>query len=156
MSDLLLEVVEGPGAGRQAPIAGPLEVGRDSSAGMVLEDDLVSRHHVRVIPEAGSALVEDLGSRNGTWVNGVRISSATHLAHGDDVRLGQTMLRVEGDEPARATATSAVAAADVVPFSAPAGRVRRAAATRLLGPMVAAYVVVAATAVALIVYFAAR
>ena len=62
-----------------------LEVGRDPSAGMVLEDDLVSRHHVRVIPEGGSALVEDLGSLNGTFVNGQEIHAPTRARPGDHV-----------------------------------------------------------------------
>jgi len=141
--------------GRSFDVSGELVVGR-VEADISLDDDEVSRRHALVRRAGGGIEILDLGSRNGTWVNGAQISSATLLAHGDDVRLGQTTLRVEGDEPARATVTSAVAAPDVPPFSAPRGRVRRAAATRLLGPMVAAYVVVAATAAALIVYFATR
>ena len=46
MSELLLEITEGPGAGRQAPLVDPLEVGRDPSSGLVLEDDLVSGRHL--------------------------------------------------------------------------------------------------------------
>jgi pSer/pThr/pTyr-binding forkhead associated (FHA) protein len=141
--------------GRSFDVSGELVLGR-VEADISLDDEEVSRRHALVRRAAGEIELLDLGSRNGTWVNGVRISSPTLLAHGDDVRLGRTTLRVEVDEPAPATVTSAVATPDVAPFAAPTGRVRRAAATRLLGPMVAAYVVVAATAVALIVYFAVR
>jgi predicted component of type VI protein secretion system len=141
--------------GRSFDVSKELVLGR-AEADISLDDEEVSRRHALVRRTAGVIEILDLDSRNGTWVNGVRISSATLLAHGDDVRLGQTTLRVEEDEPAPATVASAVAAPDFAPFSAPAGRVRRAAATRLLGPMVAAYVVVAGTAVALIVYFAVR
>lgn len=141
--------------GRSYDVSGELLVGR-VEADISLDDGEVSRRHALVRRAGGGIEILDLGSQNGTWVNGERISSATLLGHGDEVRLGQTTLRVEADEPARATVTSIVATPDVVPFSAPAGRMRRAAATRLLGPMFAAYIVVAATAVALIVYFAVR
>jgi len=125
-------------------------------ADVSLDDEEVSRRHALVRPAGEGIEILDLGSRNGTWVNGARISGATPLAQGDTVRLGRTALRVEGDEPARATVTSAAAAPAVAPFSPPAGRTRRAAATRLVAPLVATYAVVAATAVAVIVYFAAR
>jgi pSer/pThr/pTyr-binding forkhead associated (FHA) protein len=141
--------------GRTFDVSGELVVGR-VEADVSLDDEEVSRRHALVRPAGGGIEILDLGSRNGTWVNGARISGATPLAHGDDVLLGRTALRVEDYERARATVTSAVAVPGLAPFSPPAGRVRRAAATRLIAPMVAAYVVVAATAVVLIVYFAAR
>jgi len=106
VSGLLLEVVEGPGAGRQAPLAGPLEVGRDPSAGMVLEDDLVSRHHVRVIPEGGSALVEDLGSLNGTFVNGQEIHAPTRARPGDHVLVGVSVLELRSADQVRTKPTA--------------------------------------------------
>jgi len=141
--------------GRSFEVSGELVVGR-VEADVSLDDEEVSRRHALVRPAGLGIEILDLGSRNGTWVNGARISGATPLGHGDAVRLGRTALRVEGDERPRATVTSAAAAPRVEPFSPPAGPVRRAAATRLVGPVVAAYVVVAATAVALIAYFAAR
>lgn len=121
MSDLLLEVVEGPGAGRQTRLAGAVEVGRDPSAGMVLEDDLVSRHHVRVIPEPGGALVEDLGSLNGTFVNGQEVHAPTRMRPGDHVLVGVTVLELRTADQVRAklTAVRAVPPALAVPGREP-------------------------------------
>jgi pSer/pThr/pTyr-binding forkhead associated (FHA) protein len=121
VSDLLLEVVEGPGAGRQTRLAGALEVGRDPSAGMVLEDDLVSRHHVRVIEEAGGALVEDLGSLNGTFVNGQEVHAPTRMRPGDQVLVGVTVLELRTADQVRAkpTAVRAVPPALAVPGREP-------------------------------------
>src|SRR2546428_3679448 len=101
--------------GRSFDVSGELVVGR-VEADISLDDEEVSRRHALVRRAGGGIEILDLGSRNGTWVNGVRISSATHLAHGDDVRLGQTMLRAEGAEPARAPAAPASPAAAALPF----------------------------------------
>ena len=65
MARLLLEIVEGPGAGRQLPLERPVVVGRDAAADVVLDDERVSRRHARITPQAGGAVVEDLDSRNG-------------------------------------------------------------------------------------------
>ena len=94
MSDLLLEVVEGPQAGRQLPLTGPLEAGRSSDAGLTLEDDQVSRHHARFEPSADGAVVSDLGSMNGTQVNGAPMREHT-LADGDQISIGKTVLTFE-------------------------------------------------------------
>jgi len=106
VSDLLLEIVEGPGAGRQVTLAGPLEIGRDPSAGMALEDDLASRRHVRVSPEAGEALVEDLGSLNGTFVNGEEIHSPTRVRPGDQLLVGVTVLELRSADQVRERPTA--------------------------------------------------
>jgi len=106
VSDLLLEVVEGPGAGRQALLAGPLEVGRDPSAGMPLEDELVSGHHLRVSPEAEGARVEDLGSLNGTFLNGEQIHAPTRVRPGDHLLVGVTVLELRTADQVRAKPTA--------------------------------------------------
>jgi pSer/pThr/pTyr-binding forkhead associated (FHA) protein len=141
--------------GRSFDVSRELRVGR-VEADIPLADEEVSRRHALLRPAGGGIEILDLGSQNGTWVNGARITRATSLAHGDEIRVGQTRIRVEAAEDARATVASTSAAPAPASFSAPSGRVRRAAATRLLAPVVAAYVVVVGTAVALIVYFAAR
>jgi Inner membrane component of T3SS, cytoplasmic domain len=121
VSDLLLEIVEGPGAGRQAALAGPLELGRDPAAGMALEDDLASRRHVRVSPEAGGALVEDLGSLNGTFVNGEEIHAPTRVRPGDQLLVGVTVLELRSadDVRTRPTAVRPVPPALAVPAHEP-------------------------------------
>ena len=106
MSELVLEIVEGPGAGRQAALTGPLEVGRDRTAGMALEDELASRRHVRVTPEAGGALVEDLGSLNGTFVNGEEIHAPTRVRPGDHLLVGVTVLELRTAEDVREKPTA--------------------------------------------------
>lgn len=71
----------------------PLSIGRDASNGLCLPQEAgLSRHHAVVRLEAGSGrwLVEDLGSANGTYVNGVRIGAGHRLADGDAIRLGRS------------------------------------------------------------------
>lgn len=68
-------------------IAGPVvfEVGRDESCGLLLTDPSASRHHARVTVGTTSVVVEDLGSSNGTWVDGVRITAPVEVQVGSQV-----------------------------------------------------------------------
>lgn len=93
MSAASLEIVEGPDAGRQVRLAGPLVLGRSEDADLVLEDAQVSRRHARVSPAPdGGATVEDLDSANGTFVNRTEVRGPTRLADGDDLAVGVTVL----------------------------------------------------------------
>jgi pSer/pThr/pTyr-binding forkhead associated (FHA) protein len=94
MDNLVLEIVEGPGAGRQFHLTAPIEIGRDPSLTLVLEDSLVSRRHARVIPAGSDAIVEDLGSANGTFVNGQEIHAPTSVKPGDQLLLGVSLLEM--------------------------------------------------------------
>jgi pSer/pThr/pTyr-binding forkhead associated (FHA) protein len=94
MADVTLEIVEGPGAGRQVPLDRPLEIGREQGVDVVLEDDLVSRRHVRVTPEQAGAVVEDLGSLNGTFVNGDEVHGRMSIGPGDHLLVGVTLLEL--------------------------------------------------------------
>jgi hypothetical protein len=95
MSDLILEIVEGHGAGRQVFVDGVLEAGRDASLPLHFEEDRqVSRRHARFAVQGGSAVVEDLGSTNGTYVNEQPISTPRTLRAGDKVRMGLTVLEL--------------------------------------------------------------
>jgi hypothetical protein len=60
----------------------------------VIEDPGVSRRHARVRTGGGAVTVEDLGSSNGTFVNGERISRAVELAAGDEIQVGGTVLGI--------------------------------------------------------------
>jgi DNA-binding winged helix-turn-helix (wHTH) protein len=62
--------------------------GRDPSADLWLESPKVSRQHARISIRGAAALIEDLGSKNGTFVRGAQITSATAIAPGDAVRIG--------------------------------------------------------------------
>ena len=67
-------------------------VGRAPDAVIWVDAPGVSRHHARIRLEPGRATIEDLGSKNGTFVGGRRVTSATPLADGDQIRLGSVVL----------------------------------------------------------------
>ena len=92
---LTLEIVEGPNAGRQVALERPIVIGRAPDTDLVLEDGEVSRHHARVNPAAdGSAVVEDLGSANGTFVNQNEVDAPTRLDPGDELLIGVTVIEL--------------------------------------------------------------
>jgi hypothetical protein len=103
MTAASLVIHEGAGAGSEHPVDGELILGREhSTADLVIPDPGVSRRHARVLPQNGGVIVEDLGSSNGTYVNGERISGPVELAAGDEVQLGDTILGIEGGTAATA------------------------------------------------------
>jgi DNA-binding winged helix-turn-helix (wHTH) protein len=69
-------------------------IGRDEAAAVPIDDDTVSRHHARIVIEGGRAALEDLGSKNGTWLGGSRIASSVALRDGDEIRVGPATLRL--------------------------------------------------------------
>lgn len=74
----------------------PLTVGRGAQNDVSIEgDEFASARHVRVEPRRDGVWVSDVGSTNGTYVNGVRIDRPRKLAQGDLVRVGETELRFE-------------------------------------------------------------
>ena len=78
--------------GETFPLTEELTVGRGGGCGIVLGDDtFVSQVHARMYRRDGDVYVEDLGSRNGTFVNGEPIGSATRLRRGDQVQFGSTV-----------------------------------------------------------------
>src|SRR3954468_10666712 len=109
MSDLILEIVEGSEAGRQLPLGSVVDIGREPSLPLHLDADTqVSRRHARITAQGGAAVVEDLGSTNGTYVNEEPIHSPRTLAPGDRVRIGLTVieLRSAGQVAARPSAVN--------------------------------------------------
>ena len=106
MADQILEIVEGPSAGKQVPLDGPLEIGRDPEAGLTLDDDLVSRRHARLTPQPGGVVVEDPGSRNGTFVNGNQIHAPTLVTAGDQILVGVTVLELRTSAQVQAQPTA--------------------------------------------------
>jgi pSer/pThr/pTyr-binding forkhead associated (FHA) protein len=92
--ELSLEIVEGAGAGRMVPVDGTVIVGRGRDADLVLADELVSRRHARVTVSGPGAQVEDLGSRNGTFLNGEGLHGPTRLEPGDQLQLGVTLVEL--------------------------------------------------------------
>ena len=94
MPELSLEIVEGAGAGRMVAVTAAVTIGRGRDADLVLADELVSRRHAQVTPDGSGAVVEDLGSRNGTFVNGEAIHGPTRLEPGDQLQLGITLVEL--------------------------------------------------------------
>jgi DNA-binding winged helix-turn-helix (wHTH) protein len=68
--------------------AGENLLGRDQTCVLWIDDALVSRRHARIAIDPSGATLEDLGSRNGTFLRGARIGSATRLADGDLITIG--------------------------------------------------------------------
>lgn len=86
-----LVAIAGPLAGRRLR-AGPGVLGRGPEATIRLDDPSVSRAHSRLRVEAGRLLVEDLASKNGSWIAGRRIDGLRTLSPGDEFRAGRTVL----------------------------------------------------------------
>ena len=90
-----LRLIRGPevGAFTAIPHTGSLVVGRGGDVDLSISDRGLSRRHARFFHLAGSHYVEDLGSTNGTLINGVREQQAP-LAEGDELRMGKLVLRI--------------------------------------------------------------
>ena len=71
-----------------------LTIGRSHECGIVVSSNSVSRKHARIAMKGGDVLLEDLGSRNGTWKNGKRVMVPTLLKPGDEAGVGTAMLAV--------------------------------------------------------------
>jgi pSer/pThr/pTyr-binding forkhead associated (FHA) protein len=115
----LLTVESGPHAGQQLPVTSPITVGRQADNTLAIEDAILSRHHARFEMRDAALLLTDLGSANGTSVNGQRITSPRELYPGDLVEFGETTLRVG---PASAISTT-LAASSAAPPPSPASPV---------------------------------
>ena len=176
-----LIVKHGPNAGQRYEIDGELVVGRED-AGLTIEDSELSRKHAVIRPRDDALEIEDLGSLNGTFVNGAKIEGATRISGGDTIKIGMTTLEVES-APGRASETvaartpaqtvAAPKAAEPAP-SRPAGQPREKpteafgafvdpssakrgkVASRFVGPTLVSWIAVSATAVALVLYFSQR
>ncbi|MGC1522045.1 MAG: FHA domain-containing protein [Steroidobacteraceae bacterium] len=116
--------------GRSLPlIEGDNVAGRDADCAVPVEATTVSRRHARFTVTAGVITVEDLGSTNGTFVNGDPISSATRLADGAKVSLGKAILILRKTAPPAPTEvmTRAVSRSTAAKPSTPADADPRAA-----------------------------
>jgi DNA-binding NtrC family response regulator len=105
-------------------------LGRSADADLQLVDGKVSREHCRFTVRGGRLEVADLGSHNGTYVNGARIEAARVLAAGDEIAVGDSLFVVDGDGDAAAArfgdATLIVAAGGAPPREAAAAPRERA------------------------------
>ena len=89
-------IPQGSQAGLSASLAdGVIMIGRSADCQLILDDDYVSTRHARVVSTPDGIYVEDLGSTNGTYVNGQRITAPTTITLVDSVRIGKTVMRLE-------------------------------------------------------------
>ncbi|MEA2421436.1 MAG: hypothetical protein QOF55_535 [Thermoleophilaceae bacterium] len=103
MADIQLVIVEGPNEGREFELTGAIVVGRDTSAGLVIDDPEASRRHASLSVEGDTVTVEDLGSTNGTFLNGQRLTGAQTFSEGDKLRVGTTVFSLKVEAAADAT-----------------------------------------------------
>lgn len=90
-----LVIVEGGNKGEAVSLEeAPLLIGRGNDAAIRLDDDYVSTRHARIANSGEQWFVEDLGSTNGTYVGASRISQATAIQLGTQVRIGKTILEL--------------------------------------------------------------
>jgi phosphoserine phosphatase RsbU/P len=113
MSSLVF--MAGPIAGRRYKLGdGEHVIGRRSDCQIFVPDMRVSRQHARLWREGESWTLEDLGSNNGTYVNGVRVQAATPLRHEDEIAIASNKIRVEAqDHPSEPKLGTAVTIVDV-------------------------------------------
>src|SRR3712207_2151749 len=92
-----LRVESGPNAGQSFTVDGSgTTIGRQDGNTIVLDDGRLSRQHARLDLAPGGLTITDLGSANGTRLNGQRISGTQPLRAGDRVQLGDTTIVIEG------------------------------------------------------------
>lgn len=117
MSSSVRVIVEsGPNRGQAVDVENPvLTVGRQDGNDIIFDDPRVSRSHLRLDISSDIPYLTDLGSANGTFVNGQRVEGVRSLRHGDIVEFGDSRLRIEvGPE-----GNSAARASRVVPGASP-------------------------------------
>lgn len=95
-SGLALKVTAGPREilGVSVPLTGPVIIGRSPDSDLVIADEFVSSSHARVVPSADGLVLEDLGSTNGTSVNGQPARRPLQLDAGDVIEVGTNRIEV--------------------------------------------------------------
>jgi hypothetical protein len=83
----LLIAQAGPLEGQRWKINVPLTLGREKDCQIIIPLRQVSRHHSRVTPSPNGAIIEDLGSKNGTYVNGSLVQEPAILTDGDEIQI---------------------------------------------------------------------
>lgn len=97
---LKLMVIEGNASGQQIPVDDELIIGRTGSEdGRLADDPELSRQHARFIRQGDAWVIEDLGSMNGTFVNGNRLAAPHRLSDGDQIEVGGTRMVTQLSAP---------------------------------------------------------
>ncbi|HVW81190.1 MAG TPA: FHA domain-containing protein, partial [Mycobacteriales bacterium] len=86
-------VVDGPLAGTSVALSSlPITIGRAEDSTIVINDDYVSHRHARLVPRGTTWLIEDLGSTNGTLLDGKKLTTPTEVRSGSQIRIGKAVL----------------------------------------------------------------
>jgi pSer/pThr/pTyr-binding forkhead associated (FHA) protein len=96
VAEVRIAVVEGPDTGKEFDLSGTTTVGRDASAGIAIDDTEASRQHASLSVEGTTVTVTDLGSTNGTKVNGAAVTEK-RLKDGDTITVGDSDIRFEAN-----------------------------------------------------------
>ncbi len=80
--------------GLQFVVEDSVVVGRSEQADVIIGDPYASDFHLRMTSKDGRIVMSDLGSTNGTYVNGRRVTAPTELVRGDAVQVGKTVMEV--------------------------------------------------------------
>jgi pSer/pThr/pTyr-binding forkhead associated (FHA) protein len=92
----IVTITQGNQAGTSADLAGGVVlIGRGADCQLILDDDYVSTRHARIVVGESGLYLEDLGSTNGSYVNGQRITAPTTVTLADTIRIGKTVMKLE-------------------------------------------------------------
>src|SRR5689334_9126611 len=94
-----LIILDGPNRGAMLSlIAGQNRIGRDPSLEISIPDKSISRKHAVVTIDPSGPTLADLGSTNATYLNGIRVIGQRPVAHGDEIRLGESIALFVGED----------------------------------------------------------
>jgi pSer/pThr/pTyr-binding forkhead associated (FHA) protein len=82
-------------AGQRYPLDRPRVIGRSDDADIIIDDGYASEFHVRVGVQEREVMLNDVGSTNGTYLNGRRVSVPTVIGKGDSIQIGKTIFEVQ-------------------------------------------------------------
>jgi pSer/pThr/pTyr-binding forkhead associated (FHA) protein len=89
-------IVEGSGKGTTVALSSlPVTIGRDGNSSIVIDDDYASSKHARLVPQGPTWQLEDLGSTNGTVLDGSKVSTAVTVYAGERITIGRTVLELQ-------------------------------------------------------------
>lgn len=80
--------------GQEFDVKDVVVMGRSEETDVVLDDPYASEFHLRLVAQENGMMLHDLGSTNGTYVNGRRVSAPTELKRGDTIQVGKTVMEI--------------------------------------------------------------
>lgn len=81
--------------GQEFEVSDAIVMGRSDETDVVLDDPYASEFHLRLVAQENGLMLHDLGSTNGTYVNGRRVSAPTQLRRGDTIQVGKTVMEIK-------------------------------------------------------------